>query len=121
LRRSRSSSLKSPLFVLCYSGQPSFPFVAETGRDLPESWQNRGVGCGDCGAALSRHQCFGRSGKGRPFSYREFRAVAQPLMPHATASWLVDNTSLTFKQIADFAACTSWKCRRSPTTPPPPS
>jgi uncharacterized protein len=28
--------------------------------------------------------------------------VAQPLMPHATASWLVDNTSLTFEQIADF-------------------
>jgi hypothetical protein len=28
--------------------------------------------------------------------------VAQPLMPHATASWLVDNTSLTFEQIAEF-------------------
>jgi len=28
--------------------------------------------------------------------------VAQPLMPHATASWLVDNTALTFEQIADF-------------------
>ena len=28
--------------------------------------------------------------------------MAQPLMPHATASWLVDNTSLTFEQIADF-------------------
>jgi len=28
--------------------------------------------------------------------------VAQPLMPHATASWLVENTSLTFEQIADF-------------------
>ena len=25
-----------------------------------------------------------------------------PLMPKATAGWLVDNTSLTFKQIADF-------------------
>ena len=25
-----------------------------------------------------------------------------PLMPHATASWLVDNTGLTFDQIADF-------------------
>ncbi len=25
-----------------------------------------------------------------------------PLMPHATASWLVDNTGLTFEQIADF-------------------
>jgi hypothetical protein len=28
--------------------------------------------------------------------------VAQPLMPHATAAWLVDNTSLTFEQIAEF-------------------
>ena len=28
--------------------------------------------------------------------------MAQPLMPHATASWLVDNTALTFQQIADF-------------------
>lgn len=27
---------------------------------------------------------------------------AQPLMPHATATWLVDNTSLTFTQIAAF-------------------
>jgi hypothetical protein len=25
-----------------------------------------------------------------------------PLMPHATASWLVDNTALTFEQISDF-------------------
>ena len=25
-----------------------------------------------------------------------------PLMPHATASWLVDNTALTFEQIAEF-------------------
>lgn len=28
--------------------------------------------------------------------------MAQPLMPHATASWLVDNTSLSFVQIAEF-------------------
>lgn len=26
----------------------------------------------------------------------------KPLMPHATASWLVDNTGLTFEQIAEF-------------------
>ena len=25
-----------------------------------------------------------------------------PLMPMATAAWLVENTTLTFKQIADF-------------------
>ncbi len=28
--------------------------------------------------------------------------MAQPLMPHATAAWLVDNTALTFDQIATF-------------------
>ncbi|MBX9796276.1 DUF1013 domain-containing protein [Sphingomonas sp.] len=28
--------------------------------------------------------------------------MAQPLMPHATASWLVDNTALSFAQIAEF-------------------
>ena len=28
--------------------------------------------------------------------------MAQPLMPHATASWLVDNTALSFPQIAEF-------------------
>ncbi len=28
--------------------------------------------------------------------------MAQPLMPHATAAWLVDNSSLSFSQIADF-------------------
>ncbi len=28
--------------------------------------------------------------------------MAQPLMPVATAVWLIDNTTLTFKQIADF-------------------
>jgi len=28
--------------------------------------------------------------------------VSQPLMPHATASWLVDNTALSFQQIAEF-------------------
>ena len=28
--------------------------------------------------------------------------MAQPLMPHATAAWLVDNSALSFEQIADF-------------------
>ena len=32
-----------------------------------------------------------------------------PLMPMATAVWLVENTTLTFKQIADFAICMKWK------------
>lgn len=30
--------------------------------------------------------------------------MAQPLMPKATAVWLIDNTTLTFEQIADFCA-----------------
>jgi len=29
-------------------------------------------------------------------------AQPTPLMPHATATWLIDNTGLTFNQIADF-------------------
>ena len=28
--------------------------------------------------------------------------MTQPLMPKATAVWLVENTSLTFDQVADF-------------------
>jgi hypothetical protein len=28
--------------------------------------------------------------------------MAQPLMPHATAAWLVDNTALSIEQIAEF-------------------
>ena len=28
----------------------------------------------------------------------------QPLMPKATAVWLIDNTALTFEQIADFCS-----------------
>ena len=41
---------------------------------------------------------------GRPARERKsFMAVEnKPLMPKATAVWLVDNTSLTFEQIADF-------------------
>ena len=40
--------------------------------------------------------------EGRPLLFPEDFFVAQPLMPHATASWLVDNTSLSFEQIAEF-------------------
>lgn len=28
--------------------------------------------------------------------------MSQPLMPHATAAWLIDNSALTFAQIAEF-------------------
>lgn len=42
--------------------------------------------------------------KGRPFYFERREPVSQPtpLMPHATASWLVDSTALTFEQIAEF-------------------
>src|SRR5437868_7478113 len=40
--------------------------------------------------------------EGRPHSFVTEIPVAQPLMPHATASWLVDNTALAFDQIAEF-------------------
>src|SRR5687768_8192587 len=43
----------------------------------------------------------GRSGKGRPLLFVETK-MTPPLMPHATAAWLVDNSSLSFTQIADF-------------------
>ncbi len=52
---------------------------------------------------------YGHSGKGWPFFYtaptRKTLTMANqstPLMPHATATWLVDNTGLTFEQIAEF-------------------
>ena len=34
-----------------------------------------------------------------------------PFMPKATAVWLVENTTLTFKQIANFVTCMSWKLK----------
>src|ERR1700722_3931514 len=42
-----------------------------------------------------------RGGEGRKFFRRSAMAV-QPLMPKATAVWLVENTALSFDQIADF-------------------
>ena len=30
--------------------------------------------------------------------------MAQPLMPKATAVWLIENTTLTFEQIAEFCS-----------------
>jgi hypothetical protein len=41
----------------------------------------------------------GPPGKGKTFAMAE---PQYPLMPKATAVWLLDNTSLTFDQIADF-------------------
>ena len=61
----------------------------------------RGNACPPRRAGLQAISRFGRSVQGRPLFYPE-TPVAQPLMPHATASWLVDNSSLTFEQIAEF-------------------
>jgi hypothetical protein len=42
-------------------------------------------------------------GSDKPFAEKEkFMAEQTPLMPKATAVWLIDNTSLSFEQIADF-------------------
>jgi len=49
-------------------------------------------------SAGSRHYIQGKSARERS-SYRDF-AMAAPLMPKATAVWLVENTALTFDQIA---------------------
>src|SRR6266513_3759461 len=39
---------------------------------------------------------------GPPGKERVMAVETKPLMPKATAVWLIDNTSLTFDQIADF-------------------
>jgi len=41
------------------------------------------------------------SNAGQPVNFDEDE-MGMPLMPKATAVWLVENTTLTFKQIADF-------------------
>ncbi len=46
--------------------------------------------------------------------------MAKLLHPKATAVWLVDNTTISFKQIADLLVCTSWKFRASPMAMWPP-
>jgi hypothetical protein len=40
--------------------------------------------------------------KGVGEALRRFAMSNAPLMPKATAVWLVDNTALTFDQVADF-------------------
>jgi uncharacterized protein len=40
--------------------------------------------------------------QGRNTVLKEKKAMSAPLMPKATAVWLVENTALTFKQIADL-------------------
>jgi hypothetical protein len=40
--------------------------------------------------------------------------MALPIMAKATAVWLVDNTTLTFKQIADFCGLHELEVQGSP-------
>ena len=42
-----------------------------------------------------------------------------PLMPKATAVWLVDNTALTFDQVADFTKMHPLEVPPSPMATPP--
>src|SRR5579864_551195 len=42
------------------------------------------------------------SARGRTERKENITMATQPLMPKATAVWLVENTALTFDQIADF-------------------
>src|SRR3546814_7638311 len=49
----------------------------------------------------------GRPSRGGPYYFRLEKSVmananSTPLMKHATAAWLVDNTGLNFVQIADY-------------------
>src|SRR3546814_9962209 len=49
----------------------------------------------------------GRPARGGPYYFRLEKSVMAnanptPLMPHATAAWLVDNTGLTFVKIAEY-------------------
>src|ERR1700692_2104069 len=59
--------------------------------------------CPEGGGGVHRRQRWPLR-KGRPYSFLSTgdKPVTQPLMPHATAACLVDNSSLTFEQIAEF-------------------
>src|SRR3954464_10292319 len=64
-------------------------------------------GCSARAVGLHRPPSWPLPRRGGPicFRFRSFPGrdpVAQPLMPHATAAWLVENSSLTFEQIAEF-------------------
>src|SRR3990170_598636 len=59
------------------------PYIAGTFRSSPMVW------------------CFAPTG-GRSLRGDSAMATAAPLMPKATAVWLLDNTALSFDQIAEF-------------------
>src|SRR5664280_2199584 len=50
---------------------------------------------------------------------RRFAMSNAPLMPKATAVWLVDNTALTFDQVADFTKMHPLELRESKVALPP--
>lgn len=55
---------------------------------------------------MARYQLSASPGRDRDVAQggrgHKDEAMSQPLMPKATAVWLIDKTSLTFEQIADF-------------------
>src|SRR5690606_13871984 len=74
-----------------------------------ETWSRVARGLNSKSACRLPPMRLHRPGNGRParggpsiFHRREIVAQPTPLMPHATASWLVGNTSLGFEQIAEF-------------------
>src|SRR3546814_2312796 len=93
------AALPYPIFRMSGSGwshRAAAPPCADDGLTRPQVWSCLGKPQG-----LHRPQRFGRSGRGGPYCFWRTE-MAQPLMPHATASWLVDNTALSFEQIAQF-------------------
>src|SRR5262245_34938839 len=60
--------------------------------------------CGRTPTLCSRRASFREAGTGRQraLAPKESPMSTAPLMPKATAVWLVENTALTFDQIADF-------------------
>src|SRR5258708_37706026 len=68
-------------------------------HDLPPAIR-RVAGASTLTAGLTHLYCRGRCCRAR--ARQTGGTMALPLMPKATAGWLVENTSLTFDQIADF-------------------
>ncbi len=61
----------------------------------------------------------GFASKGVGEAQRRFAMSNAPLMPKATAVWLLDNTALTFDQVADFTKMhIRWRSGRSRTVTP---
>src|SRR5438270_8118277 len=103
--RARAISLSSPAMYSSSSAIPrsvrSLSFAGWRCGNRSSSSMRRSVcAVSSLPSAGPRHYIQGKSARERS-SYRDF-AMTAPLMPKATAVWLVENTSLTFDQIAEF-------------------